>query len=340
MNLLFTGAGRRNYVIEDFRQILNPTGGMVFAMNSHPLSPALDAADHAIIAPLASDPSFPGFLLDICSQNKIDAVCTLIDTDMHVLSNMRNDLMRIGTRLILPGAEAISVCRDKVRMNEWLQSIGFRIIPTYLTIQEALDAVLSNQVSFPLIIKPRMGTGSISTYRVDDEDEFRVLYQRALKETAASAVSHEIGFSLDEALMIQAFIIGKEYNLNVVNDLNGKYHGSIITEKISARSGEMDIAVTIDHPEIESLSRGIGNALKHPYLLDVDIIAQDDNFYILDMNPRISGSYPFGKMAGVQYADMLVRWLSDPDADVSSLLRPKVGVTTMKGISLHVAESA
>jgi carbamoyl-phosphate synthase large subunit len=76
MNLLFTGVGRRNYVIEDFRQILNPSGGVVFAMNSHPLSPALDEADHAIIAPLASDPTFPGFLLDTCSQYKIDAIWT------------------------------------------------------------------------------------------------------------------------------------------------------------------------------------------------------------------------------------------------------------------------
>lgn len=327
-------------MIEDLRQVLNPLGGAVYAMNSHPWSTALIAADHAIVAPPAADPSFPGFLKDICTRHNIDAICTLIDTDMQVLSNMRDDLLQIGTRLILPSVEAISVCRDKVRMNVWLQSLGFSTVPTFLSMSEALEAVLSNQISFPLIIKPRMGTGSISTYRVDDEDELRILYHRALKETALSPLSLELGYNSDEALIIQEFIRGKEYNLNVVNDLNGRYQGSIITEKLSIRSGETDIAVTTIHPPIETLGRKLGDALMHPYLLDVDIITLDDVSYVIDMNPRISGSYPFGSMVGVKYADMLVRWLSDPEADVSDLLRPKVGVTVLKGISLHKSVSA
>jgi carbamoyl-phosphate synthase large subunit len=339
MNLLFTGAGRRNYVIEDFRQILNPSGGVVFAMNSHPLSPALDAADHALIAPLASDPTFPDFLLDTCSQYKIGAICTLIDTDMHVLSNMRNDLMRIGTRLILPGAEALSVCRDKVMMNEWLRMLGLPVIPTFNNVDEALNAVMSGTISFPLMIKPRRGTGSLLTYRVCDEEELIVLFRRALREIEGSPVTKETGYQSTEALIIQEFIRGTEFSLDLLNNLNGQFQCVIVKEKIAMRSGETDIAMTVDMPDLFRLGRKIAIALKHPFLIDMDLIVRDGIPYVMDMNPRIGGGYPFSTQAGVRLTEALVRWLKDDEADVSSILQPEIGKISMKGICIRSALS-
>ena len=223
-------------------------------------------------------------------------------------------------------------------MNEWLTHLGLPCVSTFQNIAEAVEAVNAQRVKFPLIIKPRMGTGSISTYRVDDEQELRVFYKRAQKEIEASSVSHESGFTSSQALIIQEFILGKEYNLNVINDLNGSYKSTIVTEKLSVRSGEMDIAVTRNIPDLETLGRKIGNVLGHPYLLDIDVVIRDGITYMLDMNPRISGSYPFGRMAGVNFAEILIRWLEDQNADVSSYLTPLSNVITMKGISMHIAQ--
>ena len=339
MNILFTGAGRRDYIMEDFRDVLQPLGGAVYAMNSHAWSPAFQLADHSVVSPPASDTAFPDFLLEFCKIHHIDALLTLIDTDMQVLSILRNELAALGTRLILPSEEVLHICRDKVKLNGWLHELGLAGIQTYTNLQEALIALRSGRISFPLIIKPRRGTGSLSTYRVCDEEELIVLFRRALREIEASPLSKESGYVFEEALIIQEFIHGIEYGLDIVNNLSGKFQSVIVKEKISMRAGETDIARIVDFPELARIGETIALNLQHPYLLDVDLMLNEGVSYVMDMNPRISGGFPFSRMAGVRYPEALVRWLQHDDEDLASLLIPEIGKLSMKGLSIRCAVS-
>ncbi len=337
MNILFTGAGRRNYVIEDFKDAVHPLGGSVIAMNSHAGSPSLAEADQSFVSPLASDPQFPEYLLDVCSKYKVNALCTLIDTDMPVLSGLRHELALLGTRLILPDGNGLHICRDKMLMCRWLEAQDLPVLKAFSCVGDALVALDAGILSFPLIIKPRFGTGSFATYKVHDEEELAVMARRAIREQEDSSPQKALGNGSEEILIIQPFIHGTEYNLDVVNDLKGRYQCTIIKEKISMRSGETDIAVTRSLPELEELGHRLSASLQHPFLLDVDLIMHDEQPFVLDMNPRIGGGYPFGRLAGVKYAEALVRWLVDDEADASSILIPGIDVMSMKGISIHPA---
>lgn len=58
-------------------------------------------------------------------------------------------------------------------------------------------------------------------------------------------------------------IKGREYGLDVMNDLDGRYRATIVKEKMAMRSGETDAAGTIDNKELEGLGRTLGTLLCH-----------------------------------------------------------------------------
>ena len=45
-------------------------------------------------------------------------------------------------------------------------------------------------------------------------------------------------------------IKGPEYGLDIVNDLDGKYRGVSVKQKLAMRSGETDKAITVDNADI------------------------------------------------------------------------------------------
>jgi carbamoyl-phosphate synthase large subunit len=43
-------------------------------------------------------------------------------------------------------------------------------------------------------------------------------------------------------------------------------------------------------------------------LLDCDFFVTGDGIYVLDLNPRLGGGYPFAHLAGADYPAALVAW--------------------------------
>ena len=78
MNILFTCAGRRNYLINYFKEALNGEG-QIIATDADPNSPALEDADIGIVMPFIKDPNYKKSLKRIVRKYNIDAVISLND---------------------------------------------------------------------------------------------------------------------------------------------------------------------------------------------------------------------------------------------------------------------
>jgi carbamoyl-phosphate synthase large subunit len=65
------------------------------------------------------------------------------------------------------------------------------------------------------------------------------------------------------------------------------------------RSGETDVAITVKEPKLESLGKMLGEITQHPANMDVDVFFDGTDAYILEMNARFGGGYPFSHLAGV-----------------------------------------
>lgn len=308
MNILFTCAGRRNYLINYFKEALNGKG-KIFATDMQLTAPALVDADVAIQVPAIYSFDYITSLIKIIKDNKIDCVISLNDLELPILSESKKEIEATGAKVIVSGEQAIKVAFDKWETVKFLESIGLKSPKTYIDFNEAKEAIQKGELKFPLVIKPRWGSASIGIDFPETMEELELAYKLQnirLKRTILAEASKE---DVDHAILIQEKIPGKEYGMDVLNDFEGNYVGTFVREKLQMRSGETDKAISVIDARFEQVGKIIGENLKHIGNLDCDIFEHNGELYVLELNPRFGGGYPFSHEAGNNTAAIYIEWL-------------------------------
>ncbi|MGG0671157.1 ATP-grasp domain-containing protein [Lederbergia citrisecunda] len=337
MNILFTSAGRRSYLVNFFKEALNGKG-KVHVANSSRLSTAMISGDYSIVAPSIYEKEYIPFLKNYCLQNEIQALIPLFDLDLLILSRHKKDFEEIGVQVIVSSEEVIAICNDKWESYNFLRKKGFNTPTTFLKVNDALKAVKQGEIHFPLMIKPRWGMGSISIFEADNIDELTVFYQRTLKTIQSTYLSYEALQNADACIIIQEKLEGQEYGLDIINNLQGDYEVTVSKEKIAMRSGETDCAEVVYHEGLEKVGEKLSNILKHIGNLDVDAFMVNGNPYILELNARFGGGYPFSHIAGVNLPKAIIQWLKGETVE-KELLKPQIGVIGFKELTMAACKT-
>lgn len=332
MNILITAAGRRSYLINYFKEALKENG-LVIAANSVGHVPAFSVADKSVVTPMSYDENYIPFLVEYCKENKIDAILSLYDVDVAVLARNKKEFDKIGTKLIVSNSEFVKVCNDKWLTFLFLSEKGFKTPKTYLTLNDAENAIQAGIIDFPLIVKPRFGNGSIALNTAYDIHKLRELFLMTQEEVRRSWLQYESA-GIEEVVIVQECLQGQEYGIDIMNDLSGKFRSVSIKMKIGMRSGETDSAITVDNSRIKNEVVRLGKITGHIANLDCDGFLVGRDFYILEMNARFGGGYPFSHMAGVNLPLAIVKWINNESVD-DVLLTPEIGVETYKDIEIR-----
>jgi len=326
MNILFTCAGRRTYLLKYFKEQLG-NEGLIIGADMQLSAPALSAADIKEQVPAVYDSSYINCVHDICRRHNVRAVISLNDLELPILAANREQFETDGTMLIVSRQEVIDICFDKYRTAEYVASIGLNTPLTFINLDKAKKAIVEGRLAFPLVLKPRWGSGSIGIEFVNDMNELDEVYAMLLKKIKKSilaTVSQD-----DEYILIQEKIEGQEYGMDVMNDLHGNNRGVSVKKKLAMRAGETDKAQTVDNPEIRAIGQTLGENLKHIGNLDVDVFEKDGKYYVLELNPRFGGGFPFSYEAGVNFPKAIIEWLKGNEID-NTLLIPTYGKTFAK----------
>lgn len=327
MNILFTCAGRRTYLLKYFKENLSE-GDKVVATDMQLSAPALTAADVKIQVPAVYDPNYIDITLGICKDQKIDALLCLNDLELPILAENKAKFEALGVSVIVSDPEVIDICFDKYKTAQWVESMGLNAPKTYVRLEDAKAALAKGEIAFPLFMKPRWGSGSIGLESIADMEELDIYYNllmKKIKKTILATAS--VG---EEYIMIQEKLGGKEFGLDVMNDLKGNNVGVSVKQKLAMRAGETDKATTVDLPEVREMGGAIGRNLKHIGNLDVDIMQRANGDYcVLELNPRFGGGYPFSYEAGVNMPKAIISWLKGETVD-ERILTPKYGKTFAK----------
>lgn len=322
MNILFTCAGRRTYLLKYFKENMS-TEDKIVATDMQLSAPALRAADIRIQVPAVYDPKYIDITLDICKKHNIDALLCLNDLELPILAENKAKFEALGVKVIVSNPEVIDICFDKYKTAQWVESIGLNAPKTYVTLASAKEALAKGEIAFPLFMKPRWGSGSIGLETIDDMEELDIYYHllmKKIKKTILATAS--VG---DEYIMIQEKLTGNEFGLDVMNDLDGNSVAVSVKQKLAMRAGETDKALTVDLPVVREIGATIGRNLKHIGNLDVDIMQRANGDYcVLELNPRFGGGYPFSYEAGVNMPLAILKWLRGEAVD-SKTLQPAYG---------------
>ena len=322
MNILFTCAGRRTYLLKYFKENL-AEGAKIVATDMQLSAPALQAADVKIQVPAVYDPEYVNITLSICKEQHIDALFSLNDLELPILAENKARFEALGVKVVVSDPKVIDIAFDKYKTALWVESLGLTAPKTYVRLDDCKRALAAGEIAFPLFMKPRWGSGSIGLESIADMEELDIYYgllMKKIKKTILATAS--VG---DEYIMIQEKLTGNEFGLDIMNDLNGKNIGVSVKQKLAMRAGETDKAITVDLPEVREMGRKIGEALGHIGNLDVDIMQRADGAYcVLELNPRFGGGFPFSYEAGVNFPKALIQMIKGETFDPQMLV-PEYG---------------
>ena len=249
MNILFTCVGRRNYLIEYFRAALGGRG-MIAAADKHISAPAMAAADKAFVVPSVYDSGYIESIKRLCIDENINAVISLNDLELPLLAAVHDEFNRLGITLVLSSAEVIDICFDKWRTHNFALSHDIKVPRTYVTLEEAKSALRKKELSYPVVVKPRWGSASIGLTFAQNEEELDLAYRLLRMRLARTILGEASKKNMDQAILIQERIYGKEYGIDIFNDFNAKPVQVFVKEKLSMRAGETDKAVLRNNPQL------------------------------------------------------------------------------------------
>lgn len=329
MNVLLTSAGRRGYLVSYFREALAGKG-KVLAVDADSNAAALQVADEAFIAPRFDDEQYLDFLIEVCQSYKVRLLIPLNDLELPLLARARDTLRQIGVIPVVPGPEVVDYCLDKWKTFRLLSEAGIDTPQTFNSLHDAKRALEAGKIRFPVIVKPRWGTGSLGVELVHSDEELQWAYNLLSRKLQNTILAHISRQDAEHAVLVQEFVSGSEYGLDIVNDLDGNYACTLVKKKLNMRAGETDKAVTVHVPPLEELGRRLGTLSKHVAIMDCDVIVpKDGRMCVLELNPRFGGGYPFSHVAGANIPAAVLAWAEGREPQPDWLkLRP--GVTAAK----------
>ncbi|WP_281542960.1 ATP-grasp domain-containing protein [Maribacter aestuarii] len=309
MNILFTCAGRRNYLINYFKEALNGKGNII-AADKQLTAPALVDADIARKVPSINSPDYIDALRKIILEEKVNAIISLNDLELPVLSKNKEKLELSGAKLIISNERIIDIAFDKWKTYNFFKLHKIATPKTYKSLDEALVGLNNSEINFPLIVKPRWGSASIGIDSVDSKEELILSYNLNIEKLKKGGPEKGNFNRPYESILVQEKIIGEEYGIDILNDFDGNYYDSFVRQKLVMRSGETDKAVSVIDEKFSRIAKKVSLHSGHIGNMDCDFFVKDEKVYFLEMNPRFGGGYPFSHQAGINTPGIYIDWLN------------------------------
>jgi carbamoyl-phosphate synthase large subunit len=330
VNVLLTAAGRRSYLVRYFQQALRGAG-RVLAANSHHEAPAMTAADVPLLVPPSHSDEYPETIAELCQRHEVALLCSCHDLDVLALAPMRERLRQHGTTAMLPDVEWARICLDKFACGERLRASGILTPWASVSLERTLRALAAAEVRFPIVVKARLGFGSLGLYVCHDEVTLRNAYRRAFDELRTGLADEFLPLPPEERVLMQAALDGPERCVDLVHDLNGDYAAHFVCEVHAMRAGESDSATTLPHDVLGDLPHRLAALTRHPGIWGVDVMMDGTAPKVIDVNPRFTGDYPFHHLAGADVPAALLAWVAGEEPK-DEWLRPATGVRGFKDL--------
>lgn len=313
MNLMILSPGRRVEIVNYFKKEIHKTGGKVYTADMTEYAPALYVGDKHFIL----DKDFNNLdkyindIISICKEFNINSVISLIDPELELLSNNIEKFLDNNITPIVSKKEVINNTFDKYNFYLNYENI-LNVVKTYNGYKDIKDAINKNEISFPIFVKLRNGSGSAGTGKINNEDELNYYKDK-------------------ENYIFQPFIKYKEFGIDVYFDIiSGKIVSLFMKDKIAMRSGETDKAVSVFREDVLKEIMKLENICGFRGPIDVDIFEDGKGrLYVNEINPRFGGGYPHAYNCGVDFIKNIINNLNGVE-NKNQIGNYENGITMMK----------
>ncbi|WNS43525.1 ATP-grasp domain-containing protein [Paenibacillus sp. MMS20-IR301] len=301
LNILILSAGRRVELVQCFKAAAQKLqiSAKVVAGDCSNIAPALYFADKAVVLPKIHEPNYIDEIINICKANEIALVIPTIDTDLLLLAEQKERIESIsGTKLLLSDLNVVAICRDKVEFQRFLENHKFQIPKMYTN--NELD---STELSYPLFIKPKSGSSSVNTFKVCNRAELNT-YRQIVNQP-----------------IIQDYISGQEFTVDVFLDFSGKVITIVPRERIATRSGEISKGKIVKDTDIIEDVKRLVDVLKPIGHITVQLMKTEKGIEYIEINPRFGGGAPMSIKSGADSCENLYKLLMGEKLDYNESYR-------------------
>jgi len=276
--ILLTGVGKRYDIVSSFARLTTTV-----AADPNPLAPAQYAATVRAAVPRIDDPGYVPALARLCAEHDIGAVIPLTDLDIEVLAQARVDGLLPA---LVPAPEIATATYDKYETHLLLARLGLPSPPTVLP-GGPVD-------SYPVMVKPRRGSGARSIHLAHDEAQARFFVDY-----------------VDEPVMVQRAMQGPEFSMDCLGDPDGRPLNVIPRTMLESRGGESIKGAVIRDQELIELGRSVMEALQVRGPATIQAFRDSEiGLGITDVNTRFGGAFPapmYAALPGRTYPELIVR---------------------------------
>lgn len=232
--------------------------------------------ERRVLVPPGAHPEFVPFLTRVCAREQVDLVIPTVDSELVPLARAREALRAAGTELLLPPLAAVELCADKQRLLE--AAAGVVPVPWSQILDDGFDDARS---PYPALVKPRHGSGSRGVRRID--------------EVGALA-----GVPRDGTFVVQEYLPGVEYSVDVVADREGRIAAAVPRERLRIDSGIALLSRTVHEDAVEAAARRLAERLDLRFVANVQFRRDAaGTAKLLEVNPRVPGTLPITVASGV-----------------------------------------
>jgi len=266
--------------------------------NPETVSTDYDTSDRLYFEPLTLED-----VLEIVAVEQPDGV--IVQYGGQTPLKLANALEAAGVPIIGTSPNAIDRAEDRERFQQVIQGLGLKQ-PANDTVKDIIEAVpKAAKIGYPLVVRPSYVLGGRAMEIVYNDDELMNYMRTAVQVSNAAPVL--LDHFLNNAI---------EMDVDAVCDGERVLIGGIMQhiEQAGIHSGDSSCslpAFSLSQTLQDELRRQtilLAKELKVVGLMNVQFAIQNDEVYVLEVNPRASRTVPFiAKATGVPLANIAAR---------------------------------
>lgn len=288
MNILILSAGRRVSLFYSFKKELKKyfPESSVYTVDACPEnSPVCEInKDYSKQIPKVSDAGYADTLLHFAQDKNIKIIIPTIDTELEILSAMKDQFMRLGCSIVISDQEFIIQCQDKSNQKNFFESFNIDT-PTLLN---------RNNLSFPAFAKPKNGSRSQGIFFLKSKDDL------------SRSILNDDNLIFMELVSKEDF---REFTVDMYFSKESKLISLVPRERLAVRDGEVSIARTAKGNLYEMLTErfrflsGARGCITGQFFYS----ANTSKILGIEINPRFGGGYPLTYSSGANFQQNIIR---------------------------------
>lgn len=282
--------------------------------NPETVSTDYDTADRLYFEPLTIED-----VLNIIETERPEGV--IVQFGGQTPLKLAVPLEKAGVKILGTSPDSIDRAEDRKRFRELLQKLNLKQpeSDTALSVQEAI--FIAKRIGYPVMVRPSYVLGGRAMEIVYDENSLMEYMKRAVKA------------SPEHPVLIDKYLADAvELDVDAISDGETVIIGGVMEhiEEAGIHSGDSACSIP-PHSlskkiirEIKRQTKSLAKELNVIGLMNVQFAVQNNDIYILEVNPRASRTVPFvGKATGLPLAKIAAKVMVGMTLKELGILREK-----------------